>query len=185
MSSKYKVGEEAMAHFVTSTVVGWADVFSREMYKEIIVDSLAYCQKEKGLTVHAWVIMTNHIHLIISSSTNSISNIMRDFKKYTSKKIIAAIESNEKESRKDWLLSMFKYAGTGNPGNKEYQFWKNEFHPVALDTPEKMAERLNYLHLNPVRAGLVWAAEAYKYSNAIDYCTNMKGLLDVVLVDAA
>jgi len=182
MSSKYKIGEDYRAHFVTSTVVGWADVFSREMYKEIVVDSLAYCQKEKGLTLHAWVIMTNHIHLVITSETNSISNIMRDFKKYTSKQIVAAIECNDKESRKDWLLNMFKYAGAGNSGNKEFQFWKNEFHPIVLDTPEKLAERLHYLHFNPVKAGIVWAPEAYKYSSAVDYYTNMKGLLPVAII---
>ncbi|HWB27757.1 MAG TPA: transposase [Chitinophagaceae bacterium] len=182
MSAKYKIGENLMTHFVTSTVVGWVDVFSREIYKEIVVDSLAYCQKEKGLILHAWVIMTNHIHLIISSETNSISNIMRDFKKYTSKKIIADIEFNTKESRKDWLLNMFKYAGAGNSGNKEYQFWKNEFHPVTLDTPEKLAERLHYLHFNPVRAGIVWTSEGYKYSSAIDYYTNTKGLLQIALI---
>jgi putative transposase len=81
MSSKYKIGEDAIAHFVTFTVVGWVDVFSREQYKEIFVKSLQYCQQQKGLVLHAWVIMTNHVYLIISSNTNKLEHIVRDLKK--------------------------------------------------------------------------------------------------------
>ena len=102
MSSKYKVGEDAIAHFVTFSVVGWVDVFSRESYKEIFVNSLKHCQENKGLKLHAWVIMTNHVHLIISSESNKLQDIVRDLKKYTSKKITAAIQENPTESRKEW-----------------------------------------------------------------------------------
>jgi putative transposase len=88
MSGKYKPGEAAIAHFVTFTVVGWIDVFSREQYKELFVESLQYCRQNKGLVLHAWVIMTNHVHLIIRSQTNKIEHLVRDIKKYTSKQII-------------------------------------------------------------------------------------------------
>lgn len=81
MSSKYKVGESAIPHFVTFTVVGWIDVFSRERYKELFTESLKYCIEHKGLVLHAWVIMTNHVHLIISSDTNKLEHIVRDIKK--------------------------------------------------------------------------------------------------------
>ena len=101
MSSKYKVGEDAIPHFVTFSVVGWVDVFSRESYKEIFVNSLKYCQEHKGLKLHAWVIMTNHVHMILSSDTNKIEYLVRDIKKYNSKKIIAAIQENPTESRKE------------------------------------------------------------------------------------
>ena len=78
-------------------------VFSREQYKEIFINSLKYCQENKGLKLHARVIMTNHVHLIISSSTNKIEDIVRDLKKYTSKQIISAIQQNPTESRKECL----------------------------------------------------------------------------------
>ena len=126
MSSKYKVGEDAIAHFVTFAVVGWIDVFSREQYKEIFVNSLQYCQQHKGLTLHAWVIMTNHVHLIISSNTNKIEDIVRDLKKYTSKQIIKAIQENPTESRKEWMLNLFSFAGKNNNNNKDHQFWKQD-----------------------------------------------------------
>jgi len=179
MSSKYKPGEDAIAHFVSFSVVGWIDVFSRELYKEILVNSLKHCQEHKGLTLHAWVIMTNHVHLIISSNTNKIEDIVRDLKKYTSKKIIAAIQENPTESRKEWILSLFSFAGKNNNNNKEYQFWKQDYHPIELDTAEKSKERLDYLHENPVRSGLVWEPWHYKYSSAIDYYTNEHGLLKI------
>lgn len=179
MSSKYKPGEDAIAHFVTFAVVGWIDVFSREYYKEIVVNSLKYCQEHKGLTLHAWVIMTNHVHLIISTNSNKIQDIIRDLKKYTSKQIIAAIRENPTESRKEWMLNLFKYAGNNNSNNKDYQFWKQDYHPIELNTAEKVKDRLDYLHENPVRSGLVWEPWYYKYSSAIDYYTIEHGLLQI------
>ncbi|HQO32299.1 MAG TPA: transposase, partial [Chitinophagales bacterium] len=91
MSGKYKVGDDAIPHFVTFTVVGWIDVFSRECYKEEMLESLRFCIRNKGLEVHAWVIMTNHVHLIVSTDKNRISDIVRDIKKYTSRQIIELI----------------------------------------------------------------------------------------------
>lgn len=81
MSSNYKVGEDSTPHFVTFTVVAWIDVFSRELYKEMFVKSLHYCCEHKGLILHAWIIMTNHVHLIISSTDNKIEYLVRDIKK--------------------------------------------------------------------------------------------------------
>lgn len=179
MSSKYKVGEDAIAHFVTFSVIGWIDVFSREIYKEIFVNSLKHCQENKGLTLHAWVIMTNHVHLIISSNTNKIEDIVRDLKKYTSKQIINAIQENPTESRKEWMLNLFSYAGKNNNNNKDFQFWKQDYHPIELNTAQKAKDRLDYLHENPVRSGLVWEPWHYKYSSAIDYYTNEHGLLKI------
>ena len=107
MSSKYKVGEDAIPHFVTFSVVGWIDVFSREQYKELFLESLKYCQEKKGMMLHAWVIMTNHVHLIISSISNKLEHVVRDLKKFTSKQIIKAIKENNSESRKEWMLNIF------------------------------------------------------------------------------
>lgn len=182
MSEKYKVGEDAMAHFITCTVVGWVDVFSRAQYKDIVISSLAHCIAHKGLRLHAYVIMTNHLHLIVSSDTHQLSDIIRDFKKYTSKQIIAAIAANDKESRKAWMLNLFAFAGRGNSANTTYQFWQHQYHPVALDTTEKLEQLLAYLHNNPVRAGLVLSAEHFTYSSAITYYHQQKGLLPITLL---
>jgi REP element-mobilizing transposase RayT len=94
MSRKYKFRNPEAVYFVTFTTVNWIDVFTRLIYKEIIVDSLNYCIKNKGLMVYAWVIMSNHVHLVIESRNAPLEDIMRDLKKHTSKKIIKAIEEN-------------------------------------------------------------------------------------------
>jgi putative transposase len=179
MSSKYKVAASVQPHFVTFTVVGWIDVFSRAMYKDIVVDSLRYAMQHKGLLLYAWVVMTNHAHLIISSETNRLENIVRDVKKHTSKQIIKAIQENSEESRKEWMLNLFSFTGRNNNNNKDFQFWKQDYHPITLDNGEKLQQRLNYLHENPVRSGLVWEPWHYRYSSAIDYWTNEKGMLPV------
>ncbi|WP_462255198.1 REP-associated tyrosine transposase [Ferruginibacter sp.] len=182
MSSKYKVGEDAIPHFVTFSVAGWIDVFSRERYKELFIESLKYCQENKGMVLDARVIMTNHVHLIISSNSNKIESIVRDLKKYTSKQIIKAIQENNMESRKEWMLNIFSYTGKNNNNNKEFQFWKQDYHPIELNIAEKIKQRLDYLHENPVRSGLIWEPWHYKYSSAIDYYTNEHGLLKVELL---
>lgn len=179
MSSKYKVADSTIPHFITFSVVGWIDVFSREQYKEIMIESLHYCAEHKGLTLHAWVIMTNHVHLIISSKNAKLEELVRDIKKFTSKQIIKAIFENPEESRKEWMLNIFRFTGSGNKNNKEFQFWKQDYHPVELTTNDMLEQRLQYLHENPVRSGLVWEAWHYKYSSAIDYYTNEKGLLKI------
>ena len=85
-----------------------------------MLDSLAYCQKEKGLLIHAYCIMPSHLHLIISAVNNNLSDIIRDFKKFTSAKILKTIEENSKESRRNWMLWIFKKAGENNERNTTY-----------------------------------------------------------------
>ena len=179
MSSKYKIGEDAIPHFVTFTIVGWIDVFSREMYKEKMLESLNLCIQKKGLVAYAWIIMTNHVHLIISSHDNKIAEIVRDIKKFTSRQIIELIAQNPKESRKEWMLNIFSFVGKGNKSNTNFQFWKQDYHPIELNTTEILEQRLLYLHENPVRSGLVWEPWHYKYSSAIDYYTTENGLLKI------
>ena len=111
-------------YFITSTVIDWVDVFTRPAYKHVIIESLSYCQKEKGLIIYAWVLMTNHLHVIVGAKEGyNISDIIRDFKKFTSKKIIALINDNIQESRRDWMLNRFEYAARNdrkvNPARRD------------------------------------------------------------------
>src|ERR1700722_3416266 len=96
-----------LTYFLTLTVVDWVDIFTRPVYKNIITDSLGYCIRDKGLQLNAWVLMSNHLHLVASATgKDSLSDILRDMKKYTSKKIVGTIELVP-ESRRDWLLYRF------------------------------------------------------------------------------
>ncbi len=89
MSEKYKFHDPDGIYFVTPTIVDWVDLFTRKEYCQLIIDSLQYCQLKKGLVIHAWCIMPSHLHLIISRTGDfGLSEIMRDFKKHTSKRIV-------------------------------------------------------------------------------------------------
>ena len=125
----YKIRNQASIHFITFAVVvpiaiGRIDVFTRKAYRDIVLESIKHCQDNKGLLLHCWCIMSNHLHLIISAKNKDLSDILRDFKEYTSKQIIVAIEHNQHESRKDWMLRIFKEQGENNSRNKNFQFWR-------------------------------------------------------------
>ncbi|MEP7165780.1 MAG: transposase [Ferruginibacter sp.] len=165
----YKIRNTEGIHFVTFAVVEWVDVFTRKEYCEILLESIRYCQKEKGLILHAWCLMSNHVHLVISAKNNDTSDILRDLKKFTSKQIITAIEMNNNESRREWMIRIFKQAGRQNSRNLHYQFWRQENQPKELWSERFTNQKLNYIHFNPVLAGIVDKEEEYLYSSARDY----------------
>jgi len=176
----YKITDQGATYFVSFAVVGWVDVFSRKGYRDIVIDSLKHCQAEKGLVIHAWCIMSNHVHLIISAKQNNVSDVLGDFKKYTSKQIIKAIQNHPAESRKEWMIQIFREAGKANSRNTDYQFWQQDNQPKIILTPDFAAQKLNYIHNNPVEAGIVEKAEEYIYSSARDYYNGKQiGLLQI------
>jgi REP element-mobilizing transposase RayT len=182
-SGGYKIRNKAAIHFITFAVVEWVDVFTRPLYKDILLESIRHCQVHRDLLLHAWCLMTNHIHMILSARNNDTSDILRDFKKFTSKKIIAAIESNEQESRREWMLRIFREQGERNSRNTNYQFWRQDNHPKEAYSAAFTAQKINYIHNNPVEAGIVDKPEHYLYSSARDYFYQKKcGLLDVVFI---
>ena len=183
MSSRYKVYDNYKPHFITSTVLNWMDALSRPIYKDIIINSLNYCIQEKGLQLHAWVIMNNHFHLIASAKEGgAIAAIIRDLKKFTSRQIMDAIAQNPQESRKEWLMNAFSYAVRHNNNNEHFQFWQQDFHPIALTNEDIYRQKMEYLHNNPVKEGIVWQPQDYKYSSAIDYYENKTGLLPLIML---
>ncbi|MDZ7719149.1 MAG: transposase [Balneolaceae bacterium] len=181
MSRKYKVYHSEIPHFVSFSVVNWIDLFTRSEYSEIVINSLSYCISEKGLILNAWCIMTNHIHLIIRSETNQLQDIIRDMKKFTSKKLIRSIRENPRESRKNWLLWMFKREGDKNSNNSDYQFWQQHNHPIELSTNEMINDRLEYLHMNPVKAGFVEKPQDWINSSASQYA-GLSGEIELELI---
>lgn len=170
MSSKYKFHDSNGLYFISTAVVYWADVFTRREYKDIVINSLKYCMEHKGLVIHSYVIMTNHIHLIISRKEDglSFSEIMRDFKKFTAMNLIKSIKENPQESRKDWLLDLLAKAGQANGNNTKYQLWQQDNHPIELEG-DWIDEKLSYIHNNPVKEGWVTEPEDYWYSSARNY----------------
>ncbi|WCT13051.1 REP-associated tyrosine transposase [Mucilaginibacter jinjuensis] len=181
MSTNYKFHNQEGLYFITFSTVRWIDVFTRRIYKDIIVDSLNYCIANKGLELFAWVIMSNHVHLIARTNDKPLSTIIRDIKRHTSKQLLKAIEENTQESRKDWLLYLFNRAGEYNPNNEYYQFWQQDNHPIELWTNDVMDQKLNYIHDNPVTAGWLDLPEHYLYSSARSYAGE-QGLINISLL---
>ncbi|MGB4413501.1 MAG: transposase, partial [Paludibacter sp.] len=162
--------------------VEWIDVFTRNENKDILLDSLRYFQQEKGMEIYAWCVMTNHVHLILSSIKNEKPElILGSFKRFTSNAIVAAIKENPQESRKESLLKQFEEAAEKSSNVNQYQLWRHDNKPIELWSNKVIDEKLNYIHNNPVEEGLVFRTEHYVYSSAIDYAGE-KGLLDIVLI---
>ena len=164
MSHKYKFGPGHYPHFSTMTIVGWIDLFSRSNYHEILYDSWTYCIQQKGWKLHAYVIMSNHVHLISSMEEGSLADLMRDMKKYCSKAFIREIKQSG-ESRREWLLELF----SRNVRRGDHQVWQPGNHPIRLDNTFKLRQKLEYIHNNPIKAGLVYVSEEYAPSSAGAY----------------
>ncbi len=182
MSQAYTFRNKEGIYFTSDTIVFWIDLFTRNELKEIIVSSLKHCQRDKGLLIHGWCLMPSHLHMLISSDKNDLSAIMRDFKKYTAKSMVEWIKNSNTESRKEWLIDKFLFAGKGLKRISEYKVWQDSSHPIECSRLGNMIpQKLNYIHQNPVLSGIVAEAPHYLYSSAIDYHGN-KGLIDISFV---
>ncbi len=157
---------EGGTFFVTLTTVGWIDIFTRECYAEEIIKNLPYCQSHKGLEIYAYCLMSSHLHMLASVKNGLLSDTLRDFKSYTAKQIIQMIRENPQESRKEWLLYRFAYYRKRNNHNVKYQFWQQNNHPIDLFSNAVIDQKIEYIHQNPVVAGVVTEASCYKYSSA-------------------
>ncbi len=177
----YNIKNPALPHFMTFTVVDWIDVFSRQQYRDILLESFNFCRKEKGMLLHGFVIMSNHVHVLMASKKQQLSELVRDYKKFTAKTILQKIQS-EQESRKDWMMKRFEWAAKSHGRNDIFQFWRYGNHPEEVFTEKFMWSKLDYIHLNPVRAGIVEKASEYLYSSAKNY-TGQKGLIEIDLLE--
>ena len=177
-SSKQTIKIDGAAYFLTLTVVNWVDVFSRKIYRDAIIESLKYCQKEKGLNIYAYVIMTNHIHLIVNTRAPFLlKDTIRDFKKFTSKKISSLIQEFP-ESRKEWMIPLFAMNASLSQKHKEFKFWKAGNHAIETYSEKFIWDKIDYIHNNPVRAGFVREPQEWIYSSASNYY-GMESILEV------
>ncbi|HLP49666.1 MAG TPA: transposase [Chitinophagales bacterium] len=178
MSRKYKFHNKEGLYFVSFATVYWIDVFIREEYAAKIVESLDYCRKNKGLVIYCWCLMPSHMHLIISAKDKNPETVLGKFKEFTSKQLQQAIKDNIQESRREWMLWMFKRAGDKSSNVKHAQFWQDHNKPIELWSEEVTRQKWNYIHNNPVASGFVVKPEDWKYSSAIDY-SGGQGLLEI------
>lgn len=169
MSRKYKFHNKSGLYFVSFATINWIDVFTRQVYFDVLAESVKYCRAEKGLELYAYCFMPSHVHFIFRSSNEKPSELLRDFKRHTSKKLIETIENNPQESRKEWLLWMFKRAGSRNATTNKYQFWQQHNKPIELWSAHIINQKIDYIHKNPVESGFVTNPVDWKYSSARNF----------------
>ncbi len=181
MPSEYKINNPEGIYFITFATVGWIDVFTRKEYKDVFLDSIRFCQKEKGLIVYSWILMSNHVHMIVRASGGNLSDILRDMKGFTSRRILKLIQAIG-ESRREWMMEVFEIAGSQNSNNKTFQFWQQDNHPKEIISNSFGQQKLEYIHNNAIEAGIVENAEDYLYSSARNYA-GIKGLIEVEFLE--
>lgn len=169
MSRKYKFHEKEGAYFISFAAVYWIDVFVREAYLEVLIDALDYCRKAKGMHIFGYCLMPSHMHLIFRSEEGKPSELIRDLKGFTARKLLKEIADNPQQSRKEWLLWMFEKAGRKNSNVKHMQFWQQHNKPIEIWSAHVFQQKLNYIHQNPVQSGFVTEAIDWKYSSARNY----------------
>jgi REP element-mobilizing transposase RayT len=182
MSTKYKATTTEEAFFITITTVGWIDVFTRLNQKQVIINALQHCQQNTGLEIYAYCIMSSHIHLLCKGTNGFVlSDIIRDFKKFTSKKIIQTIKE-EPESRREWMLDYFKKSCEHLKREQQHKVWQNGYHAEIVVTNWFIKQKVNYIHNNPVKDKIVALPEDYYFSSARNYA-DLENDLAVVLLD--
>ncbi|OAQ13748.1 transposase [Bibersteinia trehalosi Y31] len=169
MSRKYKMNNPNGAYFVSFATVYWVDVFIREIYFQAVIESLDFCRKNKGMLIYGYCIMPSHIHLLFQAKENNPTELLRDFKKFTANLLLKLIRENQQESRREWLLWMFKRAGQKRENIETYQFWQHHNQPIEIYSHKFFDEKLNYIHQNPVASGFVCEPWEWKYSSARNY----------------
>ena len=161
--SRYKIYEPTHPHFVTCTVLHWIPIFTRTQTTDIIFESLKYLQKSDNLKIYAYVILENHLHLLVSS--DDIAKTMTNFKKFTARKIIDLL----KEHNVKTILEQLSFYKKAHKTTAKYQLWQEGIAPKLIQSQKMMIERINYIHNNPIKRGYVDEASHWRYSSARDY----------------
>jgi REP element-mobilizing transposase RayT len=172
MRTRYKIHDDAYPHFLTCTIVGWAPVFARPEAAQTILDSWRFLQEHGRLTVFGYVVMENHLHLV--ASAKKLPSEVADFKSFTARQIIDALEAQNVGQ----LLQQLKFQKAQHKTDRTYQFWQEGSHPQMIQSDAMMREKLEYIHNNPLRRGYVDDPTHWRYSSARNYA-GMPGLLEV------
>lgn len=173
MRTRYKILDDTGLYFITSTIVEWIPIFTSEKYFKIMADSISFCRKEKGLKVFAYVIMDNHIHLILNGK--NLINIIQSLKRHTAKTILEALKTDNKE----WILNQFHFYKKKNKIKSDYQVWQEGYHPQGIGTQDMLFQKIKYIHYNLVKRGLVLRPEDWRFSSANYYLNGEVGELEL------
>ncbi|MEX0722760.1 MAG: transposase [Gracilimonas sp.] len=173
--SRYKILNERYPYFITSSVVNKYPIFDEKEYAQIIIDGLNFLVNEKEIKIYAYVIMKNHLHLILQG--NDLGKHFAQFKSYSARRILDSLETK----KVDGLLQSFREAKKAFKTDRKHQFWAEGFHPKQVFSADVMRQKIRYIHYNPVKAGFVKEDTDWKHSSSSDYSGNSPGLVKVTL----
>ena len=152
--------------FITVTCLEWKMVLQNDANKDVVIDSLRFLVREERVIIYGFVIMNNHFHMIWQMIGDHLrENVQRDFLRFTGQQILKRLR-NENSILLPTLLVQAK--------DRKYQVWERNSLGIALWSPHVFRQKLDYIHDNPVRAGLCKTPEEYKYSSARFYETGEK-----------
>lgn len=161
--SRYKVFEKHYPYFATGTVIQWLPLFSNPEVVNYILDSWVFMQEQNRLTIYAYVIMENHLHMVVSS--DNLSKELGNFKSYTARQIIDYYKRNGSK----FILSAFSNGKQAFKRDREYQFWQEGSHPQQMRKRKIITQKIEYIHYNPIRRGYVNDPVHWRYSSARNY----------------
>lgn len=173
MRSRYTIVESEGVYFLTATIVNWLPVIIGEAACSVIVESLRFCRKNKGLRLYAYVIMENHLHLVAEAP--ELSRCMQSFKQYTARGLLRLAQATGKE----WQLYQFDYCKKAYKYHSQYQVWQEGSHPQLIQGDEMLRQKISYIHNNPVRRGYVDLPEHWRYSSARNYERGDDSVLEI------
>jgi putative transposase len=182
MSRKYKFYNSEGVYFVSFAAVYWIDVFIREEYCTIFIDTLKHYQKEGRLELYTYCIMPSHIHLMFRDKIKEPEILLVHIKRYSSKNIQNSISKNPQESRKEWILWMLERSAYKTSNVNKRMLWQHHNKPIELWSVDVIRQKLKYIHNNPLKSGFVTQPEHWKYSSAVNYAGG-KGMIDVILLE--
>jgi putative transposase len=173
MKSRYKFVNADGIYFLTCAINGWLLLFRSRKYCDIIINSLLFCRKKFTMKLHAYVIMPDHIHLVISGP--KISNIIKSFKMFTAKEIISKLKADSNHN----YLNKLNENKLNFKRKSTYQVWQEDSHPVLADAEIVCLNKIEYIHNNPVKKGLVQEPEMWKYSSARNYVLKDESVIEI------
>jgi putative transposase len=172
--SRYTIRETQAPHFLTCTVINWIPLFTRPETVNIILNALQYRQQHNGWKVYGYVILENHLHLIVQSE--DLLAELPLFKSYTARQLIDHL----KECHAERLLNQMAFFCKSHKHDREYQCWEEGSHPQLIQNEEMLRQKLDYIHFNPVKRGYVDKPEHWRYSSARNYA-GLEGLMPVFM----
>jgi len=163
--SRYKfIPGDPYPYFMTATTVNWLPLFSNQVVASILLDSLRYLVECRHVTIFAFVIMENHLHLIMAAE--ELSTEIAKFKSFTARKSI----DYYLDQKNQFILDQLAFHKQRYKTDRPYQFWQEGSHPQRILNEAVMKQKTAYIHDNPVRRGYVDLPEHWRYSSARNYC---------------